>query len=138
MNPGNSILISGASQQRQPKDVSGLFAAKEHETPTIASSTSASNGTVHEKAFGTNLTTGRREYLSQYPKPDTATENVGDGEESVASRFTQDDAFSTDSSTSGGKTTTFYTDSSLSRDVSDLDDSDSTLGNSVAEDVDIY
>lgn len=138
VRPGNSIFTSDAVQQRQPKNVGELFAAKEHETPTIPSSTSASHNTVHEKAFGTNLTTGRREYLSQYPKPDTATESVDDGEESVASRSTQDDTFSTDSSMSGGQMSTFYTDSSLSRDVSDLDDSDSTLGTNVAEDVDIY
>ncbi|GHJ84754.1 hypothetical protein NliqN6_1156 [Naganishia liquefaciens] len=134
--PVNSVMTSGTAAG-QPKDMSEVQGAKGQITSDAALNTSNATGTTQEKAFGTNLTTGHREYLSQYTEPNSATESVGDGEESVASRFTQDDTFSIDSGTTE-QMSTCYTDSSLSRDESDLGDSDSTLGTDRSEQVDIY
>lgn len=130
-NPVSTGVSLGATptslqpSQRQPKNFSELFGEKEQRLSPISSSPAAEDNTSsHEEAFGTNLTTGRREYLSQYPQAQGSTENVDDGQRSFASRITQDDTFSTDSSLSADLTG-----------ISDLSSGEESL---TVEDIDVY
>jgi hypothetical protein len=138
-DPKNSIFTSTGSQgtaapQRQPKNVSELFSgtAQPASESTTTLNTAAEDAAYHEKSFGTNLTTGHREYLSQYSHAPDSTEKVDDKSESVASRSTQD-AISSESSPS-----TLSAGSSLSTDFSSEGGSDSTVATIDLDNGDIY
>jgi hypothetical protein len=134
----DSIFTTGsqgtASAQRHPKNVSELFSGPSQLSSESTSATAAEDAAHHEKSFGTNLTTGKREYLSQYSHTQgNATETVDDKTESVASRSTQYYPVPSDSSPS-----TLSANSSLSGDFSSPGGSDSTVATIDLDDGDIY